>query len=37
MATKFTDLIFMFQKELGEKILGNIPNYGGLSIYLIID
>ena len=31
---KFTDLIIMFQKELGEKILGKFPsaNYGRLSI-----
>jgi len=31
---KFTDLILMFQKELGEKILGKFPsaNYGRLSI-----
>ncbi len=31
---KFSNLIFMFQKELGEKILGNFPssNYGRLSI-----
>ena len=31
---KFTDLILMFQKELGEKILGKLPsaNYGRLSI-----
>ena len=30
----FTDLIFMFQKELGEKIIGNYPSlhYGRLSI-----
>ena len=30
----FSDLIFMFQKELGEKIIGNYPssNYGRLSI-----
>ena len=30
----FTDLIFMFQKELGEKIIANFPskNYGRLSI-----
>ena len=30
----FSDLILMFQKELGEKILGNCPapNYGRLSI-----
>ena len=32
--TKFDDLIFMFQKELGEKIIGKFPskNYGRLSI-----
>ena len=32
--TKFEDLIFMFQKELGEKIIGKFPskNYGRLSI-----
>ena len=31
---KFTDLILMFQKELGEKILGKFPskNYGRMSI-----
>ena len=31
---KFSDLIFMFQKELGEKIIGNFNsrNYGRLSI-----
>ena len=31
---KFTDLIFMFQKEMGEKIIGNFnsKNYGRLSI-----
>ena len=31
---KFSDLILMFQKELGEKILGKFPsaNYGRLSI-----
>ena len=31
---KFTDLIFMFQKELGEKIIGKFSssNYGRLSI-----
>ena len=31
---KFSDLIFMFQKELGEKITAqfNTPNYGRLSI-----
>ena len=31
---KFTDIIFMFQKELGEKILGKFQseNYGRLSI-----
>ncbi len=31
---KFTDLIFMFQKELGEKIIGKFEtnNYGRLSI-----
>jgi 16S rRNA (adenine1518-N6/adenine1519-N6)-dimethyltransferase len=31
---KFTDLILMFQKELGEKIVGKFPsdNYGRLSI-----
>jgi 16S rRNA (adenine1518-N6/adenine1519-N6)-dimethyltransferase len=31
---QFTDLILMFQKELGEKILGKFPsaNYGRLSI-----
>lgn len=31
---RFCDLIFMFQKELGEKILGDCPsvNYGRLSI-----
>ena len=31
---KYTDLIFMFQKELGNKIIGNYPsnNYGRLSI-----
>ena len=30
----FTDIIFMFQKELGEKILGEFPskNYGRISI-----
>ena len=30
----FTDVIFMFQKELGEKIIGNFPspNYGRLSV-----
>ena len=32
--TKFEDLILMFQKELGEKIIGKFPskNYGRLSI-----
>ena len=31
---KFNDIIFMFQKELGEKILGKFPsdNYGRISI-----
>ena len=31
---KFTDIIFMFQKELGEKIIASYPsiNYGRLSI-----
>ena len=31
---KFNDLIFMFQKELGERIIGKFPskNYGRLSI-----
>ena len=31
---KFTDIILMFQKELGEKILGKFPsdNYGRISI-----
>ena len=31
---KFTDIIFMFQKELGDKIIGNFnsKNYGRLSI-----
>ena len=31
---KFTDLIFMFQKELGDKIIGKFQssNYGRLSI-----
>ena len=31
---KFESLIFMFQKELGEKIIGKFlsPNYGRLSI-----
>ena len=31
---KFNDIIFMFQKELGEKIIGNYSskNYGRLSI-----
>ncbi len=31
---KFSDIIFMFQKELGEKIIGKYPspNYGRLSI-----
>ena len=31
---KFNDLIFMFQKELGEKIIGSYPSlhYGRLSI-----
>ena len=31
---KFSDVIFMFQKELGDKIIGkfNTPNYGRLSI-----
>ena len=31
---KFTNLVFMFQKELGEKIIGNhpSPNYGRISI-----
>ena len=31
---KFNDVIFMFQKELGEKIIGKFqsPNYGRLSI-----
>lgn len=31
---KFNDLIFMFQKELGDKIIGKFPsqNYGRLSI-----
>ena len=30
----FSDIIFMFQKELGEKIIGKFPssNYGRLSI-----
>ena len=34
MAKNFFDLIFMFQKELGEKIIGKFPskNYGRLSI-----
>ncbi len=34
VAFKFSDLIFMFQKELGDKIIGNYPstNYGRLSI-----
>ena len=34
ITTKFEDLIFMFQKELGEKIIGKFPskNYGRLSI-----
>ena len=32
--TKFSELIFMFQKELGEKIIANFPSkhYGRLSI-----
>jgi 16S rRNA (adenine1518-N6/adenine1519-N6)-dimethyltransferase len=32
--TKFSDLVFMFQKELGEKIVGKFPSpdYGRLSI-----
>lgn len=31
---KFSDVIFMFQKELGDKIIGSVasPNYGRLSI-----
>ena len=34
MASLFNDLIFMFQKELGEKYIGKFPskNYGRLSI-----
>ena len=30
----FTDLVFMFQKELGEKIISKFPssNYGRISI-----
>ena len=34
MPPKFTDLIFMFQKELGDKIIGKFQssNYGRLSI-----
>lgn len=34
MDSLFTDLIFMFQKELGEKILSKFPskNYGRLSV-----
>ena len=34
LETKIDDLIFMFQKELGEKIIGKFPskNYGRLSI-----
>ena len=35
MATKITfDLIFMFQKEIGEKIIGkfNTSKYGRLSV-----
>ena len=34
MAPKINDVIFMFQKELGEKIIGKFqsPNYGRLSI-----
>ena len=33
-AENFTDIIFMFQKELGKKIIGNFKsnNYGRLSI-----
>jgi len=34
LKTKFNDLIFMFQKELGEKIIGKFPSkhYGRISI-----
>ena len=34
LSSKIEDLIFMFQKELGEKIIGKFPskNYGRLSI-----
>ena len=34
LSSKIDDLIFMFQKELGEKIIGKFPskNYGRLSI-----
>ncbi len=34
LTTKFTNIIFMFQKELGEKIVSKFPssNYGRLSI-----
>ena len=34
MASKISDYIFMFQKELGDKIIGNFKssNYGRLSI-----
>ncbi len=34
LKNKFDDLIFMFQKELGDKIIGKFPskNYGRLSI-----
>ena len=39
MATKFNDLIFMFQKELGEKIIGKFPSQimVDYQFYLIID
>ena len=34
LSTKLKDVVFMFQKELGEKIIANFPskNYGRLSI-----
>ena len=35
LGSKFKDIIFMFQKELGEKIIGQFlsPQYGRLSIF----
>ena len=34
LSSKYSDIIFMFQKELGEKIIANYPsrNYGRISI-----